>query len=342
MRSDLVTMAAALALALVLGLGIASAATTLQGAGATFPAPLYTKWFYDYNRANPSVRVNYQAIGSGGGIKAITAGTVNFGASDAPLSAGERAGMPAPVLEIPMIAGPVALAYNLPIQGLRLTPTTLAGIYLGQITRWNAPALRADNPTASLPNQAITVVHRSDGSGTTYLFTQYLASVNATWKAKVGVAKEVNWPVGQGGKGNPGVAGLVRQIRGAIGYMEVEYAYQNRLPLALLKNRAGKFVAPTIAATTAAIRGALGRLKKNLASPVVNASGASAYPIAGLTFIIVYTQQANAAQGQALIGLLKWCMGPGQREAPPLNYAPLPAELISINAGLIGQIRVGR
>ncbi|MCX7597491.1 MAG: phosphate ABC transporter substrate-binding protein PstS, partial [Armatimonadetes bacterium] len=288
LKALMVGLSIALGLALLTGWSLAQGVITLQGAGATFPAPLYTKWFYEYNKAHPNVRINYQGIGSGGGIKAITAKTVDFGASDAPLSAAEKAAMPGPVIQLPTVGGAVAIAYNLPLnKQLRLTPQVLAGIYLGQITRWNDAKIQAINPGVALPNKAITVVRRSDGSGTTFLFTQYLSAVSPTWKSQVGFGKEVNWPVGQGGKGNPGVAGLVKQIQGAIGYMEVAYALQNRLPVALLKNRAGHFVGPTVAATTAAIQGALQRLRKDLAAPVVNASGAKAYPIAGLTFVIV-------------------------------------------------------
>lgn len=333
----------AIAVGLFTGASLAQGVITLQGAGATFPAPLYTKWFYEYNKAHPNIRINYQGIGSGGGIKAIAARTVDFGASDAPLSASEKASMPGPVIQLPTVGGAVAVAYNLSLnKQLRLTPEVLAGIYLGQITRWNDPKIQAVNPGVNLPNKAITVVRRSDGSGTTFLFTQYLSAVSPTWKSQVGCAKEVNWPVGQGGKGNPGVAGLVKQIQGAIGYMEVAYALQNKLPVALLKNRAGHFVGPTVPATTAAIQGALPRLRKDLGAPVVNASGANAYPIAGLTFVIVYKNQADPSRGKALVDLLKWMMGPGQKYAAGLHYAPLPQALIQQNLSLIGQIQIGR
>lgn len=343
LRTMVVGVGIAIAVGLFTGASLAQGVITLQGAGATFPAPLYTKWFYEYNKAHPNIRINYQGIGSGGGIKAIAARTVDFGASDAPLSASEKASMPGPVIQLPTVGGAVAVAYNLSLnKQLRLTPEVLAGIYLGQITRWNHPKIQAVNPGVNLPNKAITVVRRSDGSGTTFLFTQYLSAVSPTWKSQVGCAKEVNWPVGQGGKGNPGVAGLVKQIQGAIGYMEVAYALQNKLPVALLKNRAGHFVGPTVPATTAAIQGALPRLQKDLGAPVVNASGANAYPIAGLTFVIVYKNQADPSRGKALVDLLKWMMGPGQKYAAGLHYAPLPQALIQQNLSLIGQIQIGR
>jgi phosphate transport system substrate-binding protein len=342
----LTTFCVVVGLALTLGIIAPSAegqgVITLQGAGATFPAPLYTKWFYEYNKANPKVRINYQGIGSGGGIKAITAKTVDFGASDAPLSASERAAMPGPVVQIPTVGGAVAVAYNLSLnKQLRLTPEVLAGIYLGHITRWNDPKIQQVNPGTNLPNKPITVVRRSDGSGTTFIFTQYLSAVSPIWKSQVGCAKEVEWPVGQGGKGNPGVAGLVKQIQGAIGYMEAAYALQNKLPVAMLRNRAGHFVGPTVSATTAAIEGALSRLKKDLGAPVVNASGANAYPIAGLTFVIVYKNQPDRIRGKALVDLLKWMMGPAQKYASVLQYAPLPQALVQHNMSLIGQINVG-
>ncbi|MBC7289218.1 MAG: phosphate ABC transporter substrate-binding protein PstS, partial [Armatimonadetes bacterium] len=329
----------ALALCVAGGWVHAQSTITLQGAGATFPAPLYTKWFFEYNKAHPNVRVNYQAIGSGAGIKAIRARTVDFAASDAPLSAAEAASMPGPVIQLPTVGGAVAIAYNLRLEKqLRLTPEAVAGIFLGQITRWDDSKIRAANPGLNLPAKAITVVHRSDGSGTTYLFTQYLSAISPTWKSRVGVGKEVSWPCGQGAKGNPGVAGLVKQIEGAIGYVELAYAKQNKLPVALLRNRSGRFVGPSVTATTAAIQGALSRLEKDLTAPIVNPAGANAYPIAGLTFIIVYKQQPDAARGKALVELLKWMMGPGQKYAPALDYAPLPQALIEKNMSLIGQI----
>jgi phosphate transport system substrate-binding protein len=238
----------------------------------------------------------------------------------------------------------VALTYNLSLgRQLRLTPATLAGIFLGQITRWNDPRLAADNPGAGLPNKAITVVHRSDGSGTTFLFTTYLAAVNSTWKQSVGAGKDVRWPCGEGGKGNPGVVGLIRNVPGAIGYCELEFAAQNRLPVAQLKNRSGRFISPSLASAAACIRGALRQLKQDVRTPIVNASGADAYPITGLTFIFVYQQQRNAADGAALVRLLKWIMtGAAQKTAAAYHYAPLPSELISICNSTISAVSVPR
>lgn len=329
---------------LATAIGVAAAAVTLNGAGATFPQPLYNKWFYEYNRANPSVRINYQGIGSGGGIRAIQSGTVDFGGSDAPLSDAELKGFPGKLLQIPTAGGSVALAYNVPgLKGtLKLNASMLAGIFLGYVTNWSDGRLKAINPGVTLPNRPITVCHRSDGSGTTFLFTSYLSAISQPWKARVGAGKSVNWPVGKGGKGNPGVAGLIRNIPGSIGYVELTYALQNKLPVAVLQNRSGKYIAPTLASTTACINGALSSLKADLRNPIINASGTDVYPIAGLTFILVYQRQKDAAKGQVLVNLLKWMMGTGQKLAPSLQYAPLPADLVRICLQKIGSIQVPR
>lgn len=335
----------AAALVLVVGLvavGPAPAAVTLNGAGATFPEPLYNRWFYDFAQQT-GIKVNYQGIGSGGGIKAIKAGTVNFAGSDAPLSDAELAAMPGPIVQIPTVGGAVALAYNLPTlnRGLKLSPATLAGIYLGQIKTWNAPQIAADNPGANLPNKAITVVHRSDGSGTTFLFTTYLSAVSSTWKQQVGAGKEVRWPCGEGGKGNPGVAGLVKTIPGAIGYCELVYAAQNRLYVAAVKNRGGRYITPSLASTTAAVKGALRVLKQDMRKPIVNPSGADAYPICGLTFVLAYKSQNDAAAGAAVVKLLNWTMSsPAQQTAAKWFYAPLPSELIALCKQKIASISV--
>ena len=330
----------ALVACLVFGIvGGAMAQVKLNGAGATFPQPIYDKWFYDFSRAT-GLQVNYQGIGSGGGIKAITAGTVDFAGSDAPLSNADLAAMPSKLLQMPTVGGAVTLATNLSGVGkqLRLSPATLSAIYLGTITRWNDPKLVAENPGARMPNQAITVVHRSDGSGTTFLFTSYLAAVSPTWKSQVGAGKDVKWPIGEGGKGNPGVAGLIKQIPGSIGYVELVYAAQNRLPVAALKNRAGKYVTPSLASTSAAIAGAMRQLKVDVRSQTVNSAGVGAYPIVGLTFLLVYEHpKANAA---SLVKLLRYCMSAGaQKTASLYYYAPLPADLIAINNSLIGRIK---
>lgn len=314
---------------------------TLTGAGATFPYPLYSKWFAEYAKKYPQVRINYQSIGSGGGIQQLKAGTVDFGASDAPLSEEEMRQMPAPVIHIPTVAGAVAVAYNLPElkQPLRLSGEALAGIYLGEITRWNDPKLTALNPGANLPGLPIAVVHRSDGSGTTYIFTHYLAAVSKRWAGRAGAGKAVDWPAGIGGKGNEGVTGVVKQTPGAIGYLELAYAVQNRLAYAQLRNQAGRFKAPDINTTTAAATGAVAQMQQDIRVSIVNAPGQDAYPIAGFTYLLVYQQQRDKAKGMALAQFLDWAIHAGQQFAAPLYYAPLPAEVVTLNEAALKAVK---
>jgi phosphate transport system substrate-binding protein len=330
---------AAAALGLSVFVGAAGAAVTLNGAGATFPEPIYQKWFYEFYKGC-GVKVNYQGIGSGGGIQAMKSGTVDFGGTDAPLDNNSLKYMPGPMVQIPTCGGAVALAHTSGVPNLQLSPSTLAGIFLGQIKTWNDAKIKADNPAANLPAKAITVVHRSDGSGTTFLFTTYLSAVSPTWKSKCGAGKEVRWPCGQGGKGNPGVAGLVKQLPGAIGYVELTYALTNQLPTAALKNASGQFVKPSLQSATACIEGSMDKLKADVRTPIVNATGAGVYPITGLTFIMAYTNQKDDAKGGELVHLLKWCMGDGAQDmAAAYQYAPLPAALIQTNLALIAKIK---
>jgi len=305
---------------------VAADPLTINGAGATFPYPLYSKWFYEYSNAHPGVRFNYQSIGSGGGIKQITAGTVDFGATDAPMTEAEMKALPGPILHIPTALGAVVIVYNLDgvETGLRLTPDVLAGIYLGKINRWNDPKIAELNKTVTLPNADIVVAHRSDGSGTTDIFTNYLATVNADWRAKVGRGKSVNWPVGIGGKGNEGVSGVVKQTPGAVGYVELAYAKQNKMKVASLRNKQGNFVAPTLEATSAAAAGAAKTMPDDFRVSLVDAPGKDSYPIAGLTWLLVYKDQKNEANGKALVQFLKWAVRDGQKMEAALDYAPLP------------------
>lgn len=307
---------------------VASAAEPLMinGAGATFPYPLYSKWFYEYSNANTGVRFNYQSIGSGGGIKQITAGTVDFGATDAPMTEEEMKKLPGSILHIPTAIGAVVVVYNLDKvgTGLKLTPEVLAGIYLGKITRWNDPKIAGWNKNMTLPNADIVVSHRSDGSGTTDIFTNYLTTVNADWRAKVGRGKAVNWPVGLGGKGNEGVAGVVKQTPGGIGYVELAYAKQNKMSVASLRNREGRFVAPTLDATSAAAAGVAKTMPDDFRVSLVDAPGKDAYPIAGLTWVLLHKDQKNEAKGKAMVQFLKWAMKDGQKMEVALDYAPLP------------------
>jgi phosphate transport system substrate-binding protein len=300
----------------------------LTGAGATFPYPLYSKWFDAY-ATKSGVKINYQSIGSGGGIRQLSEQTVDFGASDAPMSDAELAkAKGGAVLHIPTALGAVVMVYNLPDLGapLKLTGDVIAAIFQGQITKWNDPRIAALNPGAKLPATDILVVHRSDGSGTSYVFTDYLASVSPAWATKPGKGKEVQWPVGLGAKGNEGVAGQVKQTPGAIGYVELAYATQNKMSMASVKNANGEFVAPSIASVTAAAAGAAGKLPPNTdyRISIVNAPGAGAYPISSFTWIIAYVKQADAAKGKKLTDFLRWALTDGQGMESSLDYAPLP------------------
>ena len=319
------------------------AAQQVTGAGATFPAPLYGKWFDSYHQKNAGVTVNYQAIGSGGGIQQLKAGTVDFGASDAPLSDEERSSMPGPVVHIPTVAGAVVLTYHVPgaPDNLKLTGPVIADIFLGKITKWNDPRIAGVNPGAKLPGTAIAVAHRSDGSGTSYIFTHYLSAVSPEWKQKAGAGKSVNWPVGLGGKGSEGVTGLVKQTPGSIGYVELNYAVQNKLPVAQIQNKAGKFIAPSVESTTAAAAGAVEAMKSDIRTPIVNSPNAKAYPIAGFTYLLVYKDMKDPVKGKAVVDFLKWAMGEGQSMAPSLYYAPLPKGVVSLNQAALKTLTVG-
>jgi phosphate transport system substrate-binding protein len=336
------TLWALTALALVTTLaGTALAEVNLTGAGATFPYPLYSKWFDVYQKET-GVKINYQSIGSGGGIQQVKAGTVDFGASDAPLSNQRLKEMPRPVLHFPTAAGAVVLAYNMDgvSQPLNLTSDIIAGIYLGKITQWNDKAIAAVNPGVALPPSPILAVHRSDGSGTTNIFTTYLSVVSRSWKELVGANTSVSWPVGIGGKGNEGVAGLVRQTPGSIGYVELAYAKQNHLAYAHVRNAAGKFIEPTLASTTAAAQGAAAMLAKDVRTPIANSSNPDAYPIAGMTFLLVYKDLKDADKGKALADFIRWANSKGQEINETLEYARLPEPVVKVNEATLMQLRV--
>lgn len=306
--------------------GGASAQMTINGAGATFPYPIYSKWFDEYAKVDPSVRFNYQSIGSGGGQKQIMAQTVDFGASDGPMSDENLKRAPGKLLHIPTVAGAVVMTYNLPGNpALKLDSETIAGIYLGTIKKWDDPKVAALNSGVSLPDQEIVVVHRSDGSGTTFIFTDYLSKVSADWKAKVGNNTSVNWPAGLGGKGNEGVSGQVKQTPGAIGYVELIYAKQNKMPFAEVKNSDGIFVRPTADSVTAAM--ATAQIPDDFRFSITNADGKGSYPIAGATWLLVYEHQKDATKGAKLVEFLKWSMAKGEEMVKQLDYAPLPQEL---------------
>src|SRR5437870_8033342 len=301
----------------------ASAQMMINGAGATFPNPLYSKWFDEYAKIDPSVRFNYQSIGSGGGQKQIMAQTVDFGASDGPMSDDNLSKAPGKILHIPTVAGAVVITYNL--QGnpaLKLDADTIAGIFLGTIKKWNDPKIAATNAGTKLPDQDIVVVHRSDGSATTFIFTDYLSKVSSEWKSKAGTNTSVSWPTGIGGKGNEGVSGQVKQTPGAIGYVELIYAIQNKMPYADVKNAAGQFVKPTIDSVTAAF--ATANIPDDFRFSMTNDPGSNAYPIAGATWLLVYEQQKDPAKGKKLVEFLKWALTKGEGMAKDIHYAPLP------------------
>jgi phosphate transport system substrate-binding protein len=311
---------------LVLVSSMAFAGQTLNGAGATFPYPIYSKWFYEYGKQTGN-QINYQAIGSGGGIQQIIAKTVDFGASDAPLDAKKLNDNG--LIQMPTVAGAVAMAYNIPgvDKGLKFTPELIAGIYLGKITKWDDPEIKAANPDLTLPSLPIIVVHRSDGSGTTNIFTSYLSAVSKEWSDKVGHATSVNWPAGIGGKGNAGVAGFVMQTKGSVGYVELAYAIQNKMTYGPVKNESGEFVWPTIDSAKAAAA-SVKKIPADFNIMFVNAPGKDSYPIAGFTFLIIYKHQTDAAKGKELLKFIHWAYSKGEAMAPALDYVPLPESII--------------
>lgn len=302
----------------------------LQGAGATFPNPIYQKWFSEYNKANSNLKFDYQSIGSGGGIKQITEKTIDFGGSDAPMKDDDLAKLQGQILHIPTVLGAVVITYNIPDvkAELKLTPEAIAGIFLGAIKKWNDPAIASSNEGVALPSADITVVHRSDGSGTSFVFTDYLSKVSPDWKQKVGTGTQVNWPAGGGEKGNEGVTGRVKNTPNAVGYVELIYAEQNNLPVASVKNASGQFAHPTLDSITAAAAGASEQMPEDLRVSITNASGAGAYPISSYTYLLVYKDQPDQAKGKALVNFLWWAIHDGEQMAKDMHYAPLPADVV--------------
>ena len=318
------------------------AATLVTGAGATFPYPLYSKWFDEFHKQNPDIQINYQSIGSGGGIRQILEGTVDFGATDGPMTEEQMKGAKIPILHLPTALGAVVPTYNVPgVERIRFTPDALAGIFLGKITHWNDPALAKENPGVTLPAAAIVPIHRSDGSGTTYIFTDYLAKVSPEWQQSVGRGTSVNWPVGLGGKGNEGVAGLVKQTPNAIGYVELIYAVQNKIPYGTVRNRTGAFVEPTLASVTAAAAAAAQSMPADFRVSITDAASADAYPIASFTWLLVPTHIADGDKGAAIKKFLGWMLNDGQRFTAPLNYAPLPPSVVTLEQRALGTIQAG-
>jgi phosphate transport system substrate-binding protein len=303
----------------------------LTGAGATFPYPIYSKWFSDYANIT-GVKINYQSIGSGGGIRQLSEGTVDFGASDSPMSDEEMAkAKGGPIIHFPTVLGADVITYNVPgvTAPLKLTPGAIADIFMGRIKKWNDTRIASLNSGVSLPSQDILVVHRSDGSGTTYIFTDYLSTAVPAWKTSVGKGKEVKWPVGLGAKGNEGVAGQVKQTPGSVGYVELAYAKQNNLPIAAIRNKAGQFVTASVPAVTAAAAGVAKALPANTdyRISIVDAPGPNSYPISSFTWILVYQHQRDAVKGKKLVDFLNWALTDGEKEAVTLDYAPLPTDM---------------
>jgi len=315
--------------------------TTLNGAGATFPYPMYSKWFSEYHKLHPEIQINYQSIGSGGGIRQVIAGTVDFGATDGPMSDDQLKEAKAKILHLPTVLGADVPAYNIPgvTAELNFTPEVLAGIFLGRIAKWNDKAIASANPGVSLPDRDIIVVHRSDGSGTTYIWTDYLSKVSSDWQSQVGKGTSVKWPIGLGGKGNEGVAGMVRQLPGSIGYVELIYAVQNKLPYGDVRNRAGKFVQATLESVTAAAAGVA--MPEDFRVSITDSPAPEAYPISSFTWLLIPTRIADASKGAAIKKFLGWMLTDGQRLAPPLSYAPLPASVVALEQQALGRIQVG-
>ena len=312
----------------------------INGAGATFPYPIYSKWFDEYHKAHPDVEINYQSIGSGGGIRQLLAGTVDFGASDGPMTDEQLGQAKIKVLHFPTVLGADVPTYNVPgvTVELNFTPEVLAGIFLGKITKWNDPELAKANSGVSLPGNDIIVVHRSDGSGTTYIWTDYLSKVSDDWKTHVGRNTSVNWPVGLGGKGNEGVSGLVKQTPNSLGYVELIYAIQNHMPYGRVRNASGKFVKADLASVTAAAASVSGEMPADFRVSITNASGKNAYPISSFTWLLIPNKIDDQRKKQTLTNFLRWMMTDGQKFCEALAYAPLPKAVVAKEMEAISRI----
>jgi phosphate transport system substrate-binding protein len=328
----------------VVAAGVTLAAQTIQinGAGATFPYPIYSKWFSEYNKLKPNVQINYQSIGSGGGIRQITNQTVFFGATDGPMTQEQLLAAPGRILHFPTVLGADVPVYNIPgvEADLKFTGPVLADIFLGKVTKWNDPALTKLNPGVQLPATEITVVHRSDGSGTTYIWVDYLAKVSPEWKQKVGVATSVNWPVGVGGKGNEGVAGLIRQTPGSIGYVELIYALQSKIRYGAVQNMAGEFLQANVQSVTAAAAAAASAMPKDFRVSITNAPGKGVYPIASFTWLLLYESPKDKQQARIFVDFVKWMLADGQKFAADLGYAPLPEAVVKMELEALAKIKL--
>jgi phosphate transport system substrate-binding protein len=314
----------------------------INGAGATFPYPIYSKWFSEYNKLHPEIEINYQSIGSGGGIRQVTNETVFFGATDGPMTNEQLQAAPGKILHFPSVLGGDVPVYNIPGVDveLKFTGPVLADIFLGKITKWNDPAITKLNPGVKLPGTDITVCHRSDGSGTTYIWVDYLSKVSPEWKKRVGVATSVNWPAGIGGKGNEGVAGLVKQTPGSIGYVELIYALQNKIDYGSVQNPAGEFVKATTESVSAAASAAAKQMPADFRVSITNAPGNGVYPISSFTWLLFYENPKDKQRARIMVDFMKWALADGQKFAPELGYAPLPKEVVALETNALKKIKI--
>jgi phosphate transport system substrate-binding protein len=338
MKQAIVVAAGVVALAT----GVAAQKVQIQGAGATFPNPIYQKWISEYNKIHPNVEINYQSLGSGAGIRQITNKTVFFGASDGPMTNEQLQAAPSRIFHFPTVLGADVPVYNLPgiTAEVKFSGQVLADIFLGKITKWNDPALAKLNAGVNLPGSDITVVHRSDASGTTYIWVDFLSKVSAEWKAKAGVATQVNWPTGVGAKGNEGVAGIVQQTPGSLGYVELVYALQNKIAYGSVQNMAGEFTKATVESVTAAAGAAAGKMPADFRVSITNAPGKGVYPISSFTWILLYENPGDKTQAKAMLDFMKWALADGQKFAGGLGYAPLPAEVVKLEEAQLAKIKV--
>ena len=333
-------LAAAVGVLALAGGTLAAQNVQINGAGATFPYPIYSKWFSEYNKINPKVQINYQSQGSGAGIKQLTSRTVFFGATDAPMTPDQMKAAPGPILHLPTVLGAVVPVYNIPgvKQELKFTGQVLANITLGKITKWNDPAIAALNGGVSLPGTDIVVVHRSEGSGTTFIWVEYLSKVSPEFQKSVGVGASVKWPVGVGGKGNEGVSGLVSQTPGALGYVELIYALQNNIPFGAVQNAGGNFVRASIDSVTAAAAAA--KMPDDFRVSITNPPGKDAYPIASFTWLLLYEAPEDKAQAKIMVDFMKWALTDGQKFAKELGYAPLPKALVDMELKALAKVKL--
>ena len=335
-------LVAAGACVIALGAGVAAQKLQINGAGATFPYPIYSKWFDEYHKLHSNVAINYQSVGSGAGIRQLTNQTVFFGATDGPMTVDQLQSAPGKILHLPTVLGAVVPIYEVPgvDAELKFTGPLIADIFMGKILKWSDPAIAKLNPGVKLPDTDITVVHRSDGSGTSYIFADYLAKVSPEWAKTVGVSTAVKWPVGLGGKGSDGVTGLVKQTPGSIGYVELVYALQNKIDYGTVQNSAGEFVKASIPSVTAAAAAAVKAMPKDFRVSITNAPGKGVYPMASFTWLLFYENPKDKAQGKAMVDFMKWALTDGQKYATALGYAPLPAEIVQLEMAALATIKV--